>query len=180
MIENAIQILKDKIATASLWEHELEFKRDTCIKEAGTIDTNLYFLEDGSARVYITEEAKEHIMYFGYKNSLLSAIDSFLTDAPSKLCIKTIKKTTVKVISKSQFLQFIEKEKETLSLWQQVLFQLLLMRVDREKTLLLNSSKARYEQTLEMYPTLFQEIPHRYIASYLRMTPETLSRIQKS
>ena len=53
------------------------------------------------------------------------------------------------------------------------------MRVDREKNLLLDSPTARYKHALETHPVLFQEIPHRYIASYLRMTPETLSRIQK-
>lgn len=179
LIENAVQILKDKIANANLWESERELKRDSFIKESGTIDTNLYFLEEGSARVYFTEDDKEHIVYFGYKHSLLSAIDSFLTSTASKLCIKTIKKTKVRVISKTQFLQFIQKEKETMELWQQVLSQLLLLQIDREKNLLLNSPIARYQQTLEVHPTLFQEIPHKYIASYLRMTPETLSRIQK-
>lgn len=179
MVENAVQILKDTIAKANLWEFEVTYKRDSYIKEADTVDTHLYFLEEGSARVYITEEDKEHILYFGYKGSLLSAIDSFLTDASSQLSIKTIKKTRVKVISKKRFLQFIEKEKETLTLWQLVLSQLLLMRVDREKNLLLDSPTARYKHALETHPVLFQEIPHRYIASYLRMTPETLSRIQK-
>ncbi len=180
MIEDAVQILKDKIAAAQLWEYELVFKRDTFIKEADTLDTHLYFLEEGSARAYFTEAAKEHILYFGYTGSLLSAIDSFLSDTVSKLCIKTIKKTKVKVISKKQFLHFIEKEKETLALWQQVLSQLIVRQVDREKNLLLDSPVARYHQLLETHPRLFQEIPHRYIASYLRMTPETLSRIQKS
>lgn len=179
MTKNAVQILKEKIAQANLWEYELEFKRDSYIKEANTVDTHLYFLEEGSARVYVTEEGKEHILYFGYKGSLLSAIDSFLSDASSQLSIKTIKKTKVKVISKKRFLQFIEKEKETLTLWQNVLSQLLLMRVDREKNLLLDSPTARYRHALDTHPVLFQEIPHRYIASYLRMTPETLSRIQK-
>lgn len=180
MIENPIQTIKNKIATAHLWEYELEFKRDTLIKEADTVDTHLYFLEEGSVRAYFTEDDKEHIVYFGYKGSLLSAIDSFLSDASSELCIKTIKKTKVRVISKKRFLDFIEKEKETLTLWQHVLSQLLLLQVEREKNLLLDSPTARYQQLLEVHPKLFQEIPHRYIASYLRMTPETLSRIQKS
>lgn len=180
LIENAVHILKNTIAEADLWEYELDFKRDTYIKEADTIDTHLYFLEEGSVRVYFTEDDKEHIVYFGYKGSLISAIDSFLTGTASTLCIKTIKKTKVKVIAKNQFLDFIQEKKDRLTLWQEVLSQLLLMQVDREKSLLLNSPFARYQQALETHPTLFQEIPHRYIASYLRMSPETLSRIQKS
>ncbi|WP_299684769.1 Crp/Fnr family transcriptional regulator [uncultured Dokdonia sp.] len=179
-MENAIQRLKDIITTANLWEQELVLKRDTYIKDANTIDTHLYFLEEGSVRVYFTEDAKEHIVYFGYKGSLVSAIDSFLTDTTSKLCIKTIKKTTVKVISKKQFLAFIQKEKEIVTLWQHVLSQLLVMQIDREKTLLLDAPTSRYQHVLDTHPMLFQKIPHRYIASYLRMTPETLSRIQKS
>ena len=118
--------------------------------------------------------------YFGYKNSFISAIDSFLTKKTSELCIQVIKKTRVKIISQYTFLHFIQKEKETLTLWQQVLSEILLRQIEREKDLLISSPFHRYQRVLKRHPLLFQEIPHKYIASYLRMTPETLSRMQKS
>ena len=64
--------------------------------------------------------------------------------------------------------------------WVNILQTLSLQQLDREIDLLTTSPKARYERVLERSPRLFQEIPHRYIANYLRMTPETLSRLKKS
>lgn len=178
--DNAIQILKDKISSAELWEYDLQFKRDAFIKSENTVDTNLYFLEEGSVRVYFREDTYEHTLYFGYKKSLISALDSFLTNETSQLCIQAIKKTRVKVISQSTFFNFIRKEEETLTLWQKVLSELLLRQIEREKDLLISSPTQRYQRVLNRHPLLFHEVPHKYIASYLRMTPETLSRIQKS
>jgi hypothetical protein len=55
-----------------------------------------------------------------------------------------------------------------------------LQQMERERDILTSSPLERYKRVLERSPQLFQEIPNKYIASYLRMTPETLSRIKKS
>jgi hypothetical protein len=52
--------------------------------------------------------------------------------------------------------------------------------MEREIDLLTVSSKERYLRVLNRSPKVFQEIPHGLIASYLRMSPETLSRLKKS
>jgi hypothetical protein len=51
---------------------------------------------------------------------------------------------------------------------------------EREKDILTYSPLKRYQRVLKRSPQLFQEIPNKYIASYLRMSPETLSRLKKS
>jgi hypothetical protein len=56
----------------------------------------------------------------------------------------------------------------------------LALQVAREIDLLTDSPTMRLERILKRSPQLFNEIPLKYIASYLRMTPETLSRIRKS
>jgi CRP-like cAMP-binding protein len=58
--------------------------------------------------------------------------------------------------------------------------QLIYQQLEREKDLLTSSPTERYAKVKQRSPQLFQEIPHKYIASYLRMTPETLSRLKKS
>jgi len=58
--------------------------------------------------------------------------------------------------------------------------QLTLQQLEREKDILTSSPLERYKRVLKRSPQLFQEIPNKYIADYLRMTPETLSRIKKS
>jgi CRP-like cAMP-binding protein len=65
-------------------------------------------------------------------------------------------------------------------LYSVLLEQLVLQQMEREQDLLITSPVERYQRVLERSPMLFQEVPHKYIAAYLRMSPETLSRIKKS
>lgn len=61
-----------------------------------------------------------------------------------------------------------------------MLEDLVLQQLEREKDILTSSPKARFERVLKRSPKLFQEIPNKHIANYLRMSPETLSRLKKS
>ena len=166
-------------------EHHLSYKsisaeRNELIKDAGSIDTNLYFVKSGSLRVYSINKDEEHCLYFGVKNSLITAVDSFFSHQKSNYCIKAIKKSEIEVIKKTSFMAFINTEKAYLQLWQEVLVQIIQHHIERGQDLFTSSSVERYERLLKRAPELFQEIPHKYIASYLRMSPETLSRLKKS
>jgi len=83
-------------------------------------------------------------------------------------------------ISKKQFIQFIESDPANLSLWLKISEQLIYQSMEREVDILTHSPLERYKRVLARSPQLFQEIPGKYIASYLRMTPETFSRVKKS
>jgi CRP-like cAMP-binding protein len=122
---------------------------------------------------------EEQIIRFGYKENLIVALDSFLTGKPSNLFIQAIKKTVVRVITKLQFEKFLQKEGNR-NFWNRRLENLVLQQMEREIDILTNSPKERYERVLKRSPILFQEIPNRYIANYLRMSAETLSRLKKS
>lgn len=172
--------LKEKIDAADLWQDVLTLSRNEHLKVKGSTDTKLYFVVSGSLRVYITDELEEHTIRFGYKDSFIAALDSFITGQPSDFYIKAIKKAELKVISKQVYMNFIKSSIENLELWQKLLELLVYQQMEREKDLLTSSPLQRYKRVLKRSPQLFQEIPHKYIASYLRMTPETLSRIKKS
>lgn len=153
--------------------------RNEFLKLSGSIDTNIYFVESGSLRIFISDDVGEQIIRFAYKDNIFVALDSFLTGKSSGFSIQAIKKTVVKVISKQQFIRFLEIEKNR-NLWTKILENLVLQQMEREIDLLINSPKERYERVLQRSPQLFQEIPDRYIANYLRMSAETLSRLKKS
>ncbi len=107
-------------------------------------------------------------------------MDSFITEKPSEFYIQAIKKTILNVISKPNYLNFIDQNADNKSLWNKILEQLILQQLEREKDILTTSPKERFERVFERSPQLFQEIPNKHIASYLRMSPETLSRLKKS
>ena len=177
---NPIEILKERLDEAQLWEKEIELSRNEFLKVKGSKDTNLYYVVEGSLRAFIDDGLEEHTIRFGYKNNIIAALDSFVKEKPSGLYIQAIKKTVLKVISKPAYLAFIKSNPENHELWQILLEQLVYQQMEREQDLLTSSPQERYNRVLQRSPQLFQEIPHKYIASYLRMTPETLSRLKNS
>ena len=177
---NPIKTILEKIEELGLWESSLTLKRKEYLKVKGSIDTNLYFVISGSLRIYVLEEFEENIIRFGYKNNLIASLDSFISEKPSDLYIQAIKKTELKVLRKSTFMNFVESSVENTKSWNIVLGDLIFQQMERERDLLTSSPIERYKRVLTRSPQLFQEIPNKYIASYLRMTPETLSRIKKS
>lgn len=154
-------------------------ERNEFLKVKGSIDTNVYYIESGSLRAFILDDYEEQIIRFGYKDNLLVALDSYLTGKPSNLYIQALKKSVVKIISKKAIETFLELEQNR-NLWTTILEDLVVQQMDREIDILTNSPKERYERVLKRSPQLFQEIPNRHIANYLRMSAETLSRLKKS
>lgn len=161
------------------WEQK-EYKRHEFLKTSGSTDTHIYFIERGSVRIYMMDKNEERIIRFGYTGNIMVSLDSFLSGKPSDLYIQAIKKTQVKIASKKDFYRFIQSGEDSLKFWIQVLEDLVVQQLEREKDLLINAPGERFERVLKRSPQLFQEVPNRYIANYLRMSPETLSRLKKS
>jgi len=163
----------------ALSQKTITLERNEFLKVKGSIDTNIYYVESGSLSVFILDECEEQVIRFGYQGNIIVALDSYLTGKPSDFYIQAIKKSTVKVITKLQMDSFLSKEENKL-LWTKILEDLMLQQMEREIDILTSSPKERYLRVLKRSPKLFQEIPNRYIANYLRMSPETLSRLKKS
>lgn len=162
-----------------LIEKTLTIERNAFLKVKGSIDTNIYFIEEGSLRIFVLDDYEERIIRFGYKDNIIVSLDSFLTESPSDFYIQAIKKTSVKVIPKNSFMAFINKNEDHLKLWIKILEDLILQQIEREKDILIQSPKERFDRVLKRSPKLFQEVPNKHIANYLRMSPETLSRLKK-
>jgi CRP-like cAMP-binding protein len=164
---------------AALSDKTLTVFRNDFLKVQGSIDTNLYVVESGSLRIFVLDGCEERTIRFGYAGDVLVALDSFLTGNPSGLLIQALKKTVVKVVRKKQWDTFLEAA-DNRSVWSRMLENLVVQQLEREVDILTASPKERYERVLARSPRLFQEIPGRHIANYLRMSPETLSRLKKS
>jgi CRP-like cAMP-binding protein len=152
-------------------------ERNEFLKVKGTIDTNIYFVESGSLKIFVLDDCEEQIIRFGYKNNLVVSLDSYLTGKSSDFFIQAIKKTVLRVITKKQLEQFLQDKSDN-TWWIKTLEGLILQQLEREIDILTSSPKERYKRVFERSPQLFQEIPNRYIANYLRMSPETLSRLK--
>lgn len=155
------------------------FKGEFLIRE-GETERHVYLINSGAVRVFYLSEYEEHVVRLGYDGSVINSLSSFITASPSEFYVEAIRKTEVKIISKEDLYLLVYKNEEHLRQYLQMMELLVAQQIDREIDLLITSPIDRLNRVLTRSPHLFQYIPLKYIASYLRMKPETLSRIRNS
>ena len=159
---------------------EIELSRGDFLIRQGQVERHTYFILSGAVAVKLFKANESHTIRFGYTGSFLNSIPSFFDDSPSHFDIVALKKTRVKAFAKGALFDLIESSHTYKEAYISVLEGLATQFVEREIDLLASSPAERYLDGPERSPQLFEEIPLRHIADYLRMTPETLSRLRKS
>lgn len=172
--------LKNKIGAQNLWASRITLKRNEYLIRAGAVERYLYFVEEGTLRAYIEDDGEEQEIRFAYPGSVFTALDSFFSGRPTRFYLQAIKQCKVRAVEKDAFNDLMASSEENIRLHLLMLQGFVVQQIERELDILTTSPTERYRRVLERSPHLFQEIPSKYIASYLRMTPETLSRIKKS
>jgi CRP-like cAMP-binding protein len=162
-----------------LWETTKQFKRNELIINYGKTEKYIYFIEEGTCCITYPDKEEDIVVGFGYPNTFLFS-PSIINDSPTEQDVKTIKKTVLKAIHRDVFFGFIKANNSLKESWYKQLEFLLIAQIDRQIDLLISSPEERLERLINRSPHIFQLVPNKYIASYLRMTPETLSRIKKS
>ncbi len=153
----------------------------TCLLQEGAVETKLYLIVEGAVQVlYQTNADAPQVIRLAYRGSLVNGLPSFLTGSPSTLSLHTVRKTVLHAVPAKAIKSFFLQTPENADAYRQLLESLLAQQFERELDLLQPDPAVRYQRVLQRSPQLFAELPLRYIASYLRMTPETLSRIRKS
>ena len=163
-----------------LWSRTVPVKRNEYLVRTGEKCPWLFFVETGSVRVMHEAGGEEATIRFGYGGSLISVLPSFLNDVPAGYAIQALKAGRLKAMHRKDLLAAVHGDETLSAAWRSGLEQLILEQLEREIDLLTPLPADRYRRVLGRSPRLFQEIPNKYIASYLRMTPETLSRLKKS
>lgn len=138
------------------------------MQRKGDLNTMVYSVESGLLRSFsIDEKGKEHIYMFGPKNWLIA--DNVPPDVPGDLYIDALEDSIIGVSFKDTLVMHDSKK------------LLKRMSVLQKRVIMLMSASAaeRYDHFTKTYPQIIQRVPQRMIASYLGITPETLSRVRK-
>ncbi|WP_271766037.1 Crp/Fnr family transcriptional regulator [Aquimarina algiphila] len=154
-------------------------KRKEYLIREGRIENSMYIVERGSLRIFVNRESEEITLRFGYRGSWMTSFPSFLSRTPSLYNIQAIKECYLLQIDRDDFFDFIASTKENQALWTKMLEEFAIQQLERELDISIRTPIERYDRLLKRSPHVFQEIPNKYIASYLRMNPETLSRLKK-
>jgi CRP-like cAMP-binding protein len=180
MMQNERTFIERLLSSLSEEAEEKAIDKGQFLIREGQVERHLYFVESGALRVFLLTEFEEQTIRFGYKGSFINSLASFIKGSPSEFYIEALRKTSVKIISKEKLLKIAYENAESQSAYISLLESLITQQIEREIDLLTSSPSQRLQRVLARSPNLFQEIPLKYIASYLRMTPETLSRIRSS
>ena len=162
------------------WEDTVTLSRHDFLVVEGETATPLYLVLDWSLRVFIENEKEQHNIRFGYKNSIITALDAFISIEPTSFYIQAIKKCSLKMMYKLTFEKLVNLNTTHKEIWNSVLKEFVGQQLEREIDLITYAPKMRHRRVLKRSPQVFQEIPYKHIASYLRLSPETLSRIMKN
>ena len=154
-------------------------KRQYLLQE-GDICKCVAFVERGALRLYkVNEDGTEHIVQFALEGRFLTDLYSFLTNEPSIYNIDAIEDSELVLISKSAS---DELQKRSTKYLEYILFETSEFYIDLERRLTYTISLTideRYEDLITHYPDIIQRVPQHMIASYMGITPETLSRVRR-
>lgn len=147
---------------------------------AGQVCDYLYFVTKGCLRsFYIDSKGTEHIYQIRMDNNWISDLESFSSQRPSKYNIEALEDSQLLRIS-YQRMEKLYKEIPKLERYFRILFQKAYVNaLSRLNATMWETAVDRYNNMLVEHPEVFQRVPLVYIASYLGITPESLSRIRK-
>ena len=154
-------------------------KKNSTLTKIGVIENHLSFISEGIVRFYIPQEENELTFGFLFENEFVTAYDSFITQTPSHYQIETLTNTTLWRISFKDLQEVYIKTESGNLIGRRMAESMFLIKSKREIALLSKTAEVRYLDLFLERPKLLKQIPLKYIASYIGVTPQALSRIRK-
>lgn len=177
-VSKYIKLTKDEEHYFSTLMHFKKVRKRHLLVEEGDVNKYINFVSSGILRSYLTDgNGFEHILQFAPPGWWIADVRSFLTQKPGQLNVEAIEDSEVVQILKSD----IDKLYSIYPKFQQYFRILAENSLAAYQQLYVNSigfpAKERYESFSELYPSLVQCLPQKYIASYIGVTPEFFSKM---
>ena len=159
--------------------HKKEYARNEHILRVGEIENYLYFIERGILRSYVDRKESEVTLEFSFQETIFSSYDSFLLRTHSLVNVQSITPASLWRINYNDLQKIYSQTQSGNLIGRMAAEALYLEKNARELDLLTKPAEQRYLELFENQPQLVQQIPLKYIASYIGITPQALSRIRR-
>lgn len=153
------------------------YKNDFLLRE-GNVCRKLYFLERGALRGHYNIEGKEITHWFAFEHDFVTSFHSFITGEAAVENIQMVETGTLWAISKNDLTALFNQYHEIERLVRIVYEKYYIRLEERYINAQFKTAKELYENLLQQSPHFLERIPLGYIASYLGISQETLSRIR--
>jgi CRP-like cAMP-binding protein len=158
---------------------EVTFKKGTLFLKQGKICDHLGFICKGIFRYYIDRDGEDKTYNFATEGDFLCNYESLIQCAPSAKHIEAIELSEVLVISKKDLQRFYSEVRDGNLFGRLHMENVYAVTIRQLISQYTESAEERYLKFLRMHPTLTQRIPQYYIASFIGVKPQSLSRIRK-
>lgn len=154
-------------------------RRQYFIQE-GNVSRSECFINKGCLRAYhIDEKGVEHVIQFGIEGWWIGDMHSFITGKPAKFNIDALEDSELLCIDKNDLEILYEKVPKFERFFRIIIQNSFVVQQERILSNMYQSAEKRYTDFVNKYPQFEQRIPQHQVASYLGISPETLSRIRK-
>lgn len=179
-LKNRMPITQEQAAEAVSCLKTKQIKKGQFLLSPGDLRSEAYFVNSGLLRYYsVDEKGKEHVIQFAPEDWMLSDRDTTVFNEPAFFFIDAIEDTEVVVVNQDFFPAIKHIIPEILELNILMLHNSIRFMQKRINMLLSATAEERYLDFIKLYPNLTLRVPQWMIASYLGITPESLSRVRK-
>lgn len=174
-------INEETLASLTPYFREKTIRKNEFLLREGEVCQSNYFVISGCMRLYsVNQEGLENTRYIAFERKFATSFTSLITGQPSIEYIQSLEKSTVLAISKEDFFYLVEHEPAVNKVYRNILESAYITTQKRIYDLQGTDSLNRLKLLLAQQPQVFKRLSNKVIASYLGITPYTLSRLKSS
>ena len=158
----------------------MKFAKGEMILKEGEVCKYIYYIEHGLTRQFYFKNGKELTEHLGVDHTIFMCIESLFKEEPTHLQVQAIEPTLAFGLPKIKLEEVALHNVNIQILYRKILEESLIISQIHADLLRFESAQSRYKRMCKMSPQVVLRAPLVYIASYLQMTPETLSRVRSS
>ena len=158
----------------------MKFAKGQMILSEGEVCKHVYYIERGLIRQFYFKNGKQITEHLGEDRSIFMCIESLFREEPTKLQVEALEPTWVYALPKQKLEQVALHNVNIQILYRKILEESLITSQIHADLVRFETAQARYKRMCKLSPQVILRAPLVYIASYLQMTPETLSRVRSS
>ena len=179
-IEKRIHLTEEEFNISTKYFVSKKLKKHQFLLNEGDVCRYVGFVNSGCLREYeIDSKGTEHILQFAIEDWWVSDLNSFLSGLPSKYNIDALDDSEVLLLERSAREELLDNCPKMERFFRLLIEANHVASQQRIAESLSASAEERYLKFIKTYPKLLEQVPQNHIASYLGITPQSLSRIRK-